>query len=131
MHRLRLSDGRGHTKEFLSALPLMHSRLNQVFLQFYSEFCGRRAVVEVHHQYHGWQPVYDDQGYCIQISNPLQIDYPALTRAVTHTLAVIAQWPSQAEQRDKKAQELANQRALEAQIRRSHFRLVPPSQPSK
>lgn len=130
MHRLRLSDGRGHTKEFQSTLPLMHSCLNQVFLQFYSD-CGRRAVLEVHHQYHGWQPVYNEEGFCIQISNPLQIDYRALTRALTHTIAVISRWPSQAEQRDKKAQALSNERAMEAQIRRSHFKLVPPTPPHK
>lgn len=131
MYRLRLSDGRGHTEEFSSTLPLMHSRLNQVFLQFYTSFCGRRAVLEVFSDFHGWQPVYSEQGYCIQISNPLQIDYNALTHAVSHTIAVIARWPSVTEQRQKKAQALAQERAVEAQIRRSHFHLVPPSQPSK
>lgn len=131
MHRLRLSDGRGHTKEFESALPLLHSRLNHVFLQFYREFCGRRAVLEIYHEYHGWQPIYNDEGVCTQITNPLQIDYHALTRALTHTLATVSQWPSQAEQREKKAQALIKERAQEAQIRRAHFKLVPPSQPAK
>lgn len=131
MHRLRLSDGRGHTNEFQSALPLTHSRLNRAFLQYYREFYGRRAVLEIYHTYHGWQPVYDEDGLCTQISNPLQVDYHALTRAVTHTLAVINQWPSQAEQRDRKAQALIHERDLEAQIRRSHFKLVPPSRPAE
>ena len=130
MHRLRLSDGRGHTLEFESSLPLMPSRLNHVFLRFYRNYCGRRAVLEVFHQYHGWQPIYNDRGYCTQISDPLHLDYNALTRAVAHTIAVINQWPSAAEQRDKQALARAKERELEAQIRRRQFKIVPPSKPN-
>jgi hypothetical protein len=124
MYNLRLSDGRGHTKEFKTELPSLNDQLQAAFSEFYNTHCGRKAVLEVHHRYHGWRPIVGQDGCKTHLLHPRQIDINAITRAITFTLAVMSQRPSTAEQRDLKAQALKEARARAALVRRSQFRLI-------
>lgn len=124
MDRFRLSNGQGQTFEFSAAQGGLNNGLNQAYLMFSSRHGPLSVVLEVFHCLHGWQPVFSETGHCTIIKNPLLLDYVRLHRAVTHTLAEVSQWPSEQERQQEKQQRRVQERALQAHVRRSRFRII-------
>ncbi len=124
MHRLRLSDGRGQTIEFSADSSILRSRINDAFLAFCQKYRPGGVILEIHHGIHGWQPVYDRQGYCKMIQNPLMIDFCGLTKDISHTLSIVNSWPSRQQRKLSEHQRRSQERETNAQLRRRTFQLI-------
>lgn len=124
MHRLRLSDGRGQTIEFHSGAAGLSSHLNDAYLSYCRRYRHCAVILEIFHKIHGWQPVYDQDGYCRMIQNPLRVDYKGLKRDIFYTLTIVDSWPSQRQKRQMETRLQAQQRQEDAVRRRDTFKLV-------
>lgn len=124
MHQLRLSDGRGQTIEFEAAGSGLGSQVNDAYISYCQNFKHAAVILEIFHRTHGWQPVYDQDGYCRMIQNPLKVDYSALKKDICHTMTIVNTWPSHRQKRQMERRRIELERQRCAMQRRDRFTLI-------
>ncbi len=121
-YQLRLSNDTHHVAFFASDVSL-RVQLNRAFIEFVCTSGSRSAKLEVCHHYHGWHLVCVNHSYFI-IKSPINLDYQLLQEGIRETLSRCNQWPTTEQKAEHKAKLIAQERQLEAQIRRNRFKLI-------
>ncbi len=121
-YQLRLSD---ETRDvtFYATDVTLRAQLNRAFIQLICGGGSRSAKLEVCHDYHGWHLVCVNHCYFI-IKSPLNLDYPLLQQGIRETLSQCNEWPTDEQKAAHKAKLIAQERQLDAQIRRNRFTLI-------
>ncbi len=121
-YQLRLA-GESHEESFVANRANIRSQLNSAFIRFACAGGESSAKLEVLHPYHGWHMVYLGNSYFI-IKSPMSLDFQVLYDGIVETFARCNQWLTEDEKQHKKEMLLAQERELEAKIRRSRFRIL-------
>lgn len=124
MHQLRLSDGRGQTIEFEATGSRLSSQVNDAYLSYCQSYQNSAVILEIFHRTHGWQPVYDHDGYCRMIQNPLRVDYRELKKDICHTMTIVNTWPTNKQKKILEARRIELERQRSALKRRDGFTLI-------
>ncbi len=112
-----------YTESFEATHSNLRVKLNQAFLALVRKSGKHSATLEVKHHYHGWHLVCIDHCYPI-IKSPIVLNYAALCEGIHQTLATCNQWPTEEQKAAHKARLKAEERALEAMLRRNRFTIV-------